>query len=218
MKIISFSLWGVDEKYTLGAIKNAELAKTIYSDWICRFYIGTSTPIEIINKLKSFDNTEVIVMDEVGDWNGMFWRFYAASDDNVRVMLSRDCDSRLNLREKAAVDEWLASDKSFHIMRDHPWHGTQILGGMWGFKNNNKINFKELINNYKKGGFYQVDQNFLREIIYPVVVNDSMIHDEFFNYNINKKPFPAKRNGQEFVGEAFDKNDNYNKEHRNLIK
>jgi hypothetical protein len=52
-KIISFSLWGDNPKYTVGAIKNAELALSIYPDWICRYYIGKSTPQEIIDELKS---------------------------------------------------------------------------------------------------------------------------------------------------------------------
>ena len=38
-KIISFCLWGNDPKYTVGALRNAELAKTIYPDWKTRFYI-----------------------------------------------------------------------------------------------------------------------------------------------------------------------------------
>ena len=37
-------------------------------------------------------------------------------------------------REIAAVQEWWQSEKSFHIMRDHPQHQTAILGGMWGIK------------------------------------------------------------------------------------
>ena len=36
-KIIAFSLWGDQPKYTVGAIKNADLAKEIYPDWTCRF-------------------------------------------------------------------------------------------------------------------------------------------------------------------------------------
>jgi hypothetical protein len=36
--------------------------------------------------------------------------------------MSRDSDSPLISREKEAVTEWLASNKSFHIMRDHPVH------------------------------------------------------------------------------------------------
>ena len=43
-KVISFSLWGPDPKYAIGAIKNAELALKYYPDWICRYHIGSSTP------------------------------------------------------------------------------------------------------------------------------------------------------------------------------
>ena len=45
----------------------------------------------------------------------------------------------------------------------------------------------------------------------------SYVHDEFFTYNINKRPFPTKRTGQQFVGEAFDENDNPNMQHRSMI-
>ena len=74
-KIISFSLWGDNPKYTIGAIKNAHLAKTIYSGWVCRFYVGKSVPEDIVVQLRSCDNTELVEMDEEGDWRGMFWRF-----------------------------------------------------------------------------------------------------------------------------------------------
>jgi hypothetical protein len=102
-------------------------------------------------------------------------------------------------------------------MRDHPWHGAVILGGMWGVRNNLLSNMKNLIDTYIKGNFWQVDQNFLRDIIYPIVQNDVFVHDEFFTFNTNKKPFPTKRKGQQFVGEAFDCNDNPNMEHRNML-
>lgn len=203
-KIISFSLWGENPIYNIGSIKNAELAKEIYPDWICRYYIGKSTPNEIITRLKNYDNCEVIEMEYLGDWTGMFWRFYPAGEEDVDVVIVRDCDSRLNMREKEAVDEWLNSDKGFHIMRDHPYHNTQILGGMWGSKKGTTPNIKNQIDEYIKGNFWQVDQNFLRDIIHPIVKNNSIVHDEFFD----KKPFPSKRISGFFVGQAFDENDN----------
>ena len=217
-KVISFSLWGDNTKYTIGAIKNANLTNEIYNGWISRFYCGKSVPEDILNQLKSIYNCEVIIMDEEGDWSGMFWRFLPASESDIEVMLSRDCDSRLNLREKVAVDEWMKSYKSFHIMRDHPWHGTQILGGMWGVKYPKLKRMKEMIEEYKKGNFWQVDQNFLKEKIYSLIVNDCMSHDEFFNYNSHSRQFPTKREGQQFVGESFDENDIPNMEHRSMIK
>jgi len=212
-KIISFSLWGDNPKYTIGAIKNAELIDTIYPGWIGRFYCGKSVPINIIDILKTYTNVEVIEMEEIGDWSGMFWRFYACEDSDV--MISRDTDSRLNLREKNAVDEWLNSDKDFHIMRDHPYHNVLILGGMWGVRNGILKNIVDLIKNYNKGDFWQVDQNFLSEQIYPIVVNTSFVHDSYHNINPWSKNFSIERINQEFVGDVFDE---HNQRHPKYFK
>jgi hypothetical protein len=210
-KIISFSLWGDNPKYTIGAIRNAELTPIIFPGWISRFYCGLSVPTNIIETLKSLPYTEVIMMDVDGDWSGMFWRFYACDDSDI--MLSRDTDSRLSNREKLAVDEWLNSDKDFHIMRDHPYHTTEILGGMWGVRNGLIKNIKTIIDDYVKGNFWQVDQNFLREKIYPLVVNHSFIHDSYLNYNSNSKKFPSERINKEFIGDTFDENENRHPEY-----
>lgn len=201
-KIISFSLWGSNRKYTIGSIKNAMLAQEIYHDWICRYYIGKSTPLEIIDELKKFNNTEVILMDEMGEWNSMFWRFFPISDDDVEIMISRDCDSRLTLREKFCVDEFISSDKLFHSIIDHPFHGN-IMGGMWGAKRGILQNMKSLISDWPKSNKWQTDQSFLTRIIKPLVENDSLVHD-----SINLKNFPTQRKNYEFVGEVFDENDN----------
>lgn len=206
-KIIAFSLWGNNPKYTIGAIRNAELAQEIYPTWICRFYIGKSVNEDIINTLRNFDNVEIIMMDEDGDWTGMFWRFLACEDADV--MLSRDTDSRLSERERLAVYDWLNSDKDFHIMRDHPYHTAAIMGGMWGCRNGILRNIRTLVSDYNRGNFWQVDQNFLKEIIYPMVKNSSFVHDEFFE----RRPFPRERMGLEFVGDVFDETNNRHPEY-----
>tara|TARA_R110000851_G_scaffold47014_7_gene114358 strand:- start:260 stop:907 length:648 start_codon:yes stop_codon:yes gene_type:complete len=213
-KIISFSLWGDNPTYTVGAIKNADLALEIYPGWICRYYVGKSVPNDIVCSLIEKKNTEVFIMNEEGNWTGMFWRFYPASEPDVEVMLSRDADSRLDIRERAAVDDWLASDKDFHIMRDHPHHATQILGGMWGVRNGLLLGMRQAILDYAKGDFWQVDQNFLKEIVYPYIMNNACTHDEYFE----KNPFPTVRTPKRFVGQAFDANDDLlHPEHGDLV-
>ena len=192
-KVICFSLWGDNDKYTVGAVKNAKLAQQMYPEWMCRFYVGQSVPESILVQLKDQDNTEVVVMDEQGDWTGMFWRFLACSDDSVDVMLSRDTDCRITPREVAAVNEWLESDKLFHIMRDHRGHCTQIMGGMWGAKKGAVPYMEDLIKGYSKGNFWQVDQNFLRDEVYPLVVGSSFVHDEFHRFEPHARPFPVQR-------------------------
>lgn len=202
MRVVSYSLWGNNPKYNIGALKNAELVSELYPGWQARFYVGTNTPVETINGLHE-RGAHVIDMKKPGDWTGMFWRFEAASDPDVDVMISRDCDSRITAREVAAVKQWIESGSMFHIMRDHPHHATEILGGMWGVRAPLLSNMSNLIKEYVKGDFWQVDQNFLREVIYPKVVQFSIVHDEFFQ----KIAFPTKRVNDEFVGLAFDEND-----------
>jgi len=208
-KVISFSLWGSDGKYTIGAIKNAHLAKKLYPDWICRFYIGKSVPDDIVSVLKSLLNTEVIEMEEDGDWTSMFWRFLAASDPEVSIMLSRDSDSRLSFREKVCVDEWLESDKDFHSIRDNQGHDIAILGGMWGCRNGILKNMNHLIDMYSKGNFWQVDQNFLTQKIYPIVKDKMISHDDFYRHKFpNSKPIPHKKEFEsEFIGKPYDQDD-----------
>ena len=213
-KIISFALWGNNPKYTIGAIKNAKLARKFYPDWIARFYIHKDVDSKIVDEIKSIENTEISIINEVPDWKCMFWRFLPVFDSDTEIFICRDCDSRLNDREVAAVNEWLASDKFVHIMRDHPWHRFVMLGGMIGFK---KHSFGALINSllsFKPTNEYGTDYVFFDNLLYPQVKNISFVHDVFFE----KKPFPTERKNFEFVGEVYDENDQRNQEHLNIIK
>ena len=108
-KIISFALWGDDSRYTHGALKNIDLAKEVYPGWTCRFHVGDTTPKDIMDKISSHDNCELVRRTEVCDWTGMFWRFEDASDPSIDIMICRDVDSRLTRREAAAVNQWLRS-------------------------------------------------------------------------------------------------------------
>jgi len=214
-KVISFSLWGNNPKYTIGAIRNAELADNLYPGWICRFYVGSDVSEIILKQLSDLSNTEIITMSEPSNWTGMFWRFFAC--ENSDIMLSRDTDSRLSTREVNAVNEWLSSDKDFHIMRDHPHHNALIMGGMWGCRGGLLSDIRKLINGYVKGDFWQVDQNFLRDVIYRKVQSDTFIHDSFFSYEKFAKKFPDKRIDKEFVGDVFDEHDVRHKEYLKYI-
>jgi hypothetical protein len=200
MRVISFSLWGTDPKYTVGALRNAELAPTIYAGWRCRFHCATSVPREVIERLQEMAHVEVVAMPEPGDWRAVFWRFYPAADPAVTVMLSRDTDSRLTARERAAVEEWLASDKDFHVVRDHPEHTATILGGMWGVRNGLLRDIRALIDAYPGGDFWQVDQQFLDAVVAPRVRDHWLEHDEYYA----GKQFPTRRVARDFVGQPFD--------------
>jgi hypothetical protein len=209
MKYLSFSLWGDNPIYNVGAIKNAELWKTIYPDWQMVVYYDDTVPKETIDKL---NNQDVLTID-VTEKNlyGMFWRFFAVDLPNSEYCVFRDTDSRITIREKMAVDEWVNSEKSIHVMRDHPAHGIPygsdrlgILGGMWGIKSK-IIPLADMINKFTKDKnlSYGSDQTFLKTV-YSIFEDDRTTHDEFYE----KKPFPIKREYGRFVGDRIDENDN----------
>lgn len=219
--IIAFSLWGDKPLYWVGAKRNIELSKKFYPGWICRFYIDNLCNKDSIDSLID-ENVEIVLMDSKESFDGMFWRFLAAVDPEVDIVLSRDTDSRINEREVAAVNEWLKSNKDFHIMRDHPYHGIPILGGLWGCRNGilKKLNLIELINNWNNFSNYGCDQDFLSEIIYPLVKEFALEHCDiqYFNFGGNMKNFPTKRKNYEFVGDVFDENEERHKDYWNVLK
>ena len=57
-----------------------------------------------------------------------FWSQLPLLDVMVSTLMSRDSDSAIIPREQDAVAEWLASNKTFHLMRDHPQHCSFFVG------------------------------------------------------------------------------------------
>lgn len=222
-KIISFSLYGTDDKYTIGMLCNVELAKIIYPEWICRVYYGDSVSKNIIDSLSTYDNVELVHMEENNSVSYMTWRFLAIDDDDVEIMLSRDADSRLSFREKKLVDLFIESEYHLHDIRDHGCH-TDLMGGAWGMKKNSKINMKELFKKTEVANAYGHDQFFMRDHVVPKFIDDRLIHSSNFNPSTGdySKDFPVsfdeilspligtEHRNQHFVGEVFSA-DNGNK-------
>jgi hypothetical protein len=217
MNIISFSLWGSHPMYWDGAIENISLAKEYYPNWICRFYIDASCNEMLIKKIQSKE-CQTILVSSRGLFDGAFWRFLALDDPSVDIMISRDCDSRLNIRESLAVNEWLKSEKLFHTMHDHPAHlKTPILAGMWGCKKGLIQNITEKIKTWNQYQYKGGDQKFLEVVIWPTVKDTCFRHVGYCNgtgHYGKSKPFPKhnklKYNGT-FVGEIFDELNQPNK-------
>lgn len=205
---VSFSLWGSKPIYCIGALKNAELMSKIYKQWKMVVYYDGTVPRPIINKLNEIG---VITIDATSfEIYGMFWRFFAYTIDDCEYVVFRDCDSRISDREFSAVNEWIKSNKTVHVMRDHPAHkipyGTDrpgILGGMWGIKKTGYDLFGHIMSFIKnKDLSYGSDQTFLSEV-YKTFQDDMIIHDEFSD----GLKFPLPRVEKRFVGERIDVND-----------
>ena len=208
-KLITFCVFGDNIIYKIGAIKNAILAQQIYPDWICRFYLFSEC-FDLKKELDTFQNVETVLIEKKGGFYSTLYRFLPLEEENVSYFISRDTDSRLSFREKEAVDEWIDSNKTYHIMKDHPYHYTPefpILAGMWGAKGGIKKDIRPFIKNFceNQNDNKGIDQKLLYCFFHTNVGNDCIVHE---SHN-----FPSQRNYERdklyYVGQPFDENDNF---------
>jgi len=220
-KIISFCIYGNNPKYTDAAIANLKLQPIIYPGWTCRFYVDGSVPTPIILELEKL-GAEVVVMPNAIGHLGMFWRFEPLKDTSLERFIVRDTDSRLNVREAAAVREWEQLGTNFHIMRDNKAHNVPICGGMWGatssfineIKNEYDMLKEDFIFNHEymrysnqRGEYFNFDQPFLWHVIWPKIIRTHTAHianiDNLRLYG-NERLFPITNLDNSFVGQPYD--------------
>ncbi len=179
--VIAYSLFGGLPRYCETSLINIDLAKEIYPEWTCRFYIDQSVPEKVVTRLQEKGAEVIFVTEQQKEISGLFWRFFVMDDPTVKRFLIRDADSLVSYRERAAVDEWLKSDKWFHTMRDFYSHTELILAGMWGGTHGVFHNIEQHIRDYIKTGRFLntrvMDQHYLRYCVYPTIYQSVLAHD-----------------------------------------
>jgi len=221
--IVSFCLYGTNKMYLEGALVNLKQYTEKYPGVKCYFYARSDVPDEYMKKLEDEGGVVIRCIDAM-NWYMMFTRFLPAENMDNNMYLSRDTDSRLGQREVQAIKQWLTSRKGFHIMRDHPWHNTLILGGMWGMRYTGCFVMRLMIMDWSKTYYMQnpekdkgPDQYFLNNI-YQFVSSEIYVNDEFFNYERPVYIIEAPRNNKEYIGEAFDEDGGYDENLRDVIE
>lgn len=201
-RVISYALYGDQSRYVDGALENALLCKQIYPGWKMRVYHDSTVPSLVLKEL-SYRGVELFDMSR-SHLNKMTWRFLAASDPSVDRMCSRDADSRLSQREKAAVDAWMSSGRRFHVMRDHPSHSLYPMsGGMWCCSSEGFEKMSSELETMQNGDEYMRDMEFLNKVVWPVARKSVLQHDSFSCRTYGAEPFPTLRVGSEHVGSVY---------------
>ena len=201
--VIAFSLHGTERHYGEGAVRNAVGAHFLYPEWTCRFYIDDSVPNDLIIELRR-QNADVKRVDGLPAARfGQFWRFLVADDPEVDRYLVRDCDACVNLRERAAVEEWIASGRHFHVMRDAITHTELMLAGMWGGVRGALPRMAQSMLDFSRDAALSrtADQQFLRERVWPTVRQSVLMHDSNFNFG-GSSNFPSRAPNWQSVGRA----------------
>lgn len=209
MNAISFSLYGNEPKYCIGAVKNVILAKRFYPDWKCIFWIDDTVPSDVRACL--IRHGAELRIAEIANLFGCFWRFMVNDIPEVKRYIVRDTDSRISERELVAVNAWIESGRKFHTIRDHPAHSNPIMGGMWGAVKGAIPSMRKLIEDWDGIKFgYDSDQQFLRDKVWPLVKKYALQHDTCCRGSFpGSKPLPSPLSYKNlrFVGEVFDEHD-----------
>lgn len=213
-KIFSYCVYGSQKKYCLGMLKNLEQINSLFPDFKVWIYIGNDVPQEYIDKYKTFQNVTLIHHDFTG---GRLTAYrYFVLENEFDIVLIRDADSRFGDRDLWCITHFLNSTSKIFTIRDHKWHGRELLAGQTGFKNFSIPVIKTFYDAFVKKrvniDYYQNDQDFIIEYIFHRNKQDVIAYSEFHNFGegINLKiPLPRKSN-EDFCGNVylFDKDDN----------
>jgi len=191
--VIAFSLFGNQPRYLRGAVKNAFIATGLYPGWRCRFYCDDTVPGQTRAALTDAGATVIMMPRPNRFSDGLFWRFLVLDDPKVVRFMIRDCDSVINIRERRAVEEWLASDRLFHVLRDNAAHTDLILAGMWGGVANLLPPIPQLVQGFSYNPVTEsrtADQLFLGRVVWPMIKARCFVHDSVFRV-FGAKDFPA---------------------------
>ena len=210
--VFSFSLFGNQDKYCKGLVKNITIIEDKFPGWEVWVYCGDGIPEDILLQLHDYRCVRLIPTNQEGMVN-KFHRFFAIDDPEVGICIVRDADSRIYERDQACIRDFLGSEKFAHIIRDHPNHHHLMMAGMWGIKKSALFFLQNpvqtLFHQWKQSKVssdFWSDTLFLCDKIYPKLAHVSMIHDELQHYEpIDfKTPFRFPLVENHFVGQVYE--------------
>jgi hypothetical protein len=187
-------------------IENLELIREHFPTWKTFVYIGNDVPIHIIERIQQFENTVIKYTNDTGA-NNMIHRFYAIDEPDVQRMVVRDADSRVHERDRWAIRRWIESGKGSHIIRDHRYHTTYIMGGVFGIqKGTLRFPVSRLFEHYRHRHRNQhgYDQFFLKDVIYPLIKENAIIFGEIRYPGENPEVIPFPIQNGEFIGQVVE--------------
>ena len=156
---------------------NVDAYSRWFPEFVCRFYVAQDMDSTVIGSLRDA-GAEVFVMWGRGvDPRYAFWRFLASEDCSKDRFLVRDIDSVGTQRERDMYLQWVASGRSYNVIRDHYSHDARIMAGMWGGLTKPGFMSALLPRAWRYRNHYSRDQNFLAGEVYPRIRHDLFVQD-----------------------------------------
>lgn len=174
--------------YYYGLLQNIAIVREYFPDFSVYVYRGVCDPSWTL------EGVHVMETGATGPIN-MFHRILPLTFADIGFI--RDADSRITERDRWCINEFLKSDKSYHIIRDHALHRSRIMGGLFGWKKPMTLSIP-----FGVQALYGADEAFLRDSVYPLILQDTLIHTNisaFEREQTNPIELPQK-DAYDFIG------------------
>lgn len=201
---LSFAAYGPDPRYYNGVLANIRAARELLPEWQVVAWVDGRFWDWAVPMEKAGAITRPIYNS--GGIRGMFDRFKTIDLPDCGRMAVRDADSLVTPRDAAALREWIASGKDFHLVRDHAAHHDPrwpIQGGMWGATKSALPGMAPLIQWWHSFDGYGADQDFLKAAIWPrLTAENTLTHSSLFGC-YGPKNWDAAPEGEPHVGQRL---------------
>jgi hypothetical protein len=191
MNVFSFCIYGSERNYYEGLLENVQIIRTFFPDFDIYVYKGLCDPTW------TFEGVKVIETNREGAIN-MMYRYLPLTF--AKIGFVRDADSRITERDRWTIQEFLKSDKKYHIIRDHVFHKSKIMGGLFGWKQSIELSHP-LEAEYNYGD----DEAFLASSLYPRIWKDALVHTNirgFHGEHVELITIPQK-DPSDFIGNVI---------------
>lgn len=181
VNVFSFCLYGpYNARYYPGLLENIFLAGKYFPTWKVYVYYAPDVEESMLHHLKACTSVVLRETQEHGSIN-MIHRFYAIDEPDVELMMVRDADSRIHWKDRWAIRDFLSKPEFVaHTIRDNVQHTARMMGGLWGMRKSAGLSIRTLYASYiediSQGHRLAHDQNFLGDVVYPIVLPKLLVH------------------------------------------
>jgi len=203
MNTFCFCIYGTKPKYTQGLVENLHAIRREFPTFHTVIHYAADVPGECLVQYRSFPN---VTLEPITAKIPMMSRILCWRAGTTYFM--RDADSRVTPRDAACIRAFLASDKRAHVIRDHYFHKTRIMGGTFGIRVLADWDLPAMWAAWAQPSLpsYGTDEKFLQEVIYPLIKDQLLLHTNVIAYH-GETPtlIPVEQTDDtDFVGNVYD--------------
>lgn len=191
MKVFSFCLYGTEPNYYTGLLENIKLIRDHFPEFEIFVFRGVCDPTWTIP-----EGVTVVETQREGTVNTIF-RYLPLQTAEIGFV--RDTDSRITERDRWCIRDFLESPYSYHVIRDHIWHKSRIMAGMFGWKK--PLDF---VMEVPTDTYYGCDEAYIASAIYPRIASDLLVHTNIYAFpGEHSRRLPEMTDTSDFVGNVI---------------